>query len=556
MINDKCERDTHTMLVVKGSVDDITAVLGDKTYEIACINSPTETVLAGPNENISLLRAELTDSGVKSTLLHVPYAFHSSQLDPILADYEKLASNVVFSKAKIPVICPLDGTVVLNDSEKFGPKYLVSHSHEPVNMIKALLAARSQGIITDQSVMLEVGPHPAISSMIKGVLGSQITSLSSSQRGRPAFHILAATLKKLYTSGADIYCSSYHHDFTASHQFLPLPAYSWDLKEYWIQCVNDWSLRKGDPQLVTNGPTLESTTIHRVVEESGDSGRTHIVVEADIARGDLSPLVQGHEVDGIPLCTPSVYADIALSLGTYLLKRFRPDKEANLLVDVSDMTISKALMLRAGATQQLLQAHADVDWLSNTASISFMSFDSLQKFQAHSRCVLCFKNRSLQEELEADVVNLKNRMQTLRDGVADGITARFNRPMVYPAIRPLARFHDDYRAINEIILNSSTLEAMSHLSFETVKREGHYHTHPAIIDSLTQSCGFTMNCNDATDLDVEVFMNHGWGSFQIFEPLDFDKKYTTYTQMVEGSDKLWHGDVVIFDGDRVVAFFG
>ena len=136
------------------------------------------------------------------------------------------------------------------------------------------------------------------------------------------------------------------------------------------------------------------------------------------------------------------------------------------------------------------------------------------------------------------------------------MTARFNRPMAYRAIRPLARFHDDYRAIDEMVLNSKTLEASSSLSFDTVKRAGDFHTHPALIDSLTQSCGFTMNCNDSTDLDVEVFMNHGWGSFQLFEPIDFDKTYTTYTRMVEGQDKLWHGDVVIFNGDQVVAFFG
>ena len=152
--------------------------------------------------------------------------------------------------------------------------------------------------------------------------------------------------------------------------------------------------------------------------------------------------------------------------------------------------------------------------------------------------------------------HVQQKMQTLRDGIATGVTARFNRPMVYRAIRPLARFHEDYRAIDEIVLNSDTLEASSQLSFGNVKRDGTYHTHPAIIDSLTQSCGFAMNCNDGTDLDQEVFMNHGWGSFQIFEPLEFDKKYTTYTRMGEGADKLWHGDVVVLDGETVVAFFG
>ena len=162
----------------------------------------------------------------------------------------------------------------------------------------------------------------------------------------------------------------------------------------------------------------------------------------------------------------------------------------------------------------------------------------------------------MQQALQNTANQVKEKMQALRNGIASETSARFNRPMVYRAIRPLARFHDDYRAIDEIVLNSNTLEASSRLSYGSVKRGGDFHTHPPIIDSLTQSCGFTMNCNDSTNLDSEVFMNHGWGSFQIFEPIDFDKVYTTYTRMEEGSDKLWHGNVVIFDGDKVVAYFG
>lgn len=374
ILQEKCTRDTHAMLVTRGSVDDIASALKDQKYEIACINSPTETVLAGPNEHVSVLQVMLTDAGFKSTVMKVPYAFHSSQIDPVLADFKKVASGVTFSKAKIPILCPLNGSIITGNGS-FGPEYLACHSREPVNMYKALLEARRNHIITDRTTTLEIGPHPAISGMVRAVLGPQIISLASSQRSRPAFHTLTATLKNLYTAGVDIHWYKYHSDFMASHEVIPLPTYSWNLKEYWMQYVNDWSLRKGDPpMIIDNVPKIDSTTIHRVVEETGDSQKTHIIVEADITREDLSPLVQGHEVDGIPLCTPSVYADIALSIGTYLLERYRPNREET-LVDVSDMTISKALILRAGATQQLLQAHAEVDWPSNTVAIRFMSFD-------------------------------------------------------------------------------------------------------------------------------------------------------------------------------------
>ena len=374
LLQQKCAQDTHAMLVVKASVPEIADVLKNSTYEIACINSPIETVLAGPNEDVSFIRKLLTDAGFKTTMLKVPYAFHSSQIEPILADFKKLANNVTYSEAKIPVLCPLDGSIV-DGNGSFGPEYLVRHSREPVNMFKALLAAQSEHIITEQSTTLEIGPHPAISGMVKAVLGPQVASLASLQRGRPVWQVLTAAFKNLYSAGADIHWSKYHYDFKASHEVIPLPAYSWDLKEYWMQYVNDWSLRKGDPPLViSNASKLESTTIHRIVEEISDSEEVRLVVETDIARNDLAPMMQGHEVDGIPLCTPAVYGDIALSLGTYLLERYRPNQEEN-LVDVSDMTISKALILRAGATQQLLQIHTDVDWSSNTAAIKFMSFD-------------------------------------------------------------------------------------------------------------------------------------------------------------------------------------
>ncbi len=561
---EKCTRDSHGMLVVMGSTDEIAAVLGDKTrYEISCINSPVETVLAGSNDEISVVKDLLTGAGMKTTPLKVPFAFHSSQMDPMLPELQKLASGVTFNKAKVPVVCSLDGQVRSpndDDGFMFSPDYLVSHTRQPVNMLGALTEARRRQVICDNHSILEIGPHPAISGMVKAVLGSQMSCVASAQRGRSAWQVLGGSLKSLYTAGADIAWAEYHRDFKASHKALPLPAYSWDLKEYWIQYVHDWSLRKGDPPLVirSGSPRLESTTIHRVVEETHDStDSSRLIVEADIARKDLSPLVQGHEVDGIPLCTPSVYADIALSLGTYLQEQ-RAGETTGDLVDVSDMTISKALILRVGADKQPLQAHAEVDWSSFSASVKFMSFDSKEKLQEHARCVVRFgKDRQvLQQALQAKAPSVKQKMQALRDGIAAETTARFNRPMVYRAIRPLARFHDDYRAIDEIVLNSKTLEASSRLSFGGVKRDGNFHTHPAIIDSLTQSCGFTMNCNDNIDLDNEVFMNHGWGSLQLFEEMDFEKVYTTYTRMEEGADKLWHGDVVIFDGERVVAHFG
>jgi iterative type I PKS product template protein len=556
LLEEKCTKDTHAMLVVDGPVEQIATALKGYEYETACINSPVETVLAGPSDKMPEIQEALRMVGLRTTLLKVPYAFHSSQVDAILPDFQKLAKGVTFSEPKIPVLRPLDCTISTNSTD-FSPHYLANHSREAVNMLGALNAAQSSGLITDKSLFLEIGPHPAVSKMVKCTLGSSVASVASLQRGAQPWDVLTRALKSLYDGGANIHWAAYQKDFKRFHRVVQLPSYAWDLKPYWIQYVNDWSLRKGDPPVreARTDPRIESTTIHSIVSESGDSSKANIVVEADIARKDLSPLVQGHEVDGIPLCTPSVYADMALSLGTYLLARYRT-KQAKKLVDVSDMSISKALILNEEASKQLIQVHAEADWTSQTVAMKFMSFNNHKKLQEHARCVVRYQDGGLQQELQSCASATQDKIKVLRAGIAAGETARYNRAMVYRAIRPLARFHNDYRAIDEIVLNSNTLEATSTLSFGSVKRDGDFHTHPAIIDSLTQACGFTMNCNDSTDLDVEVFMNHGWGSLQLFVPMDFEKVYTTYTCMKPGPDKLWRGDATIFDGDRVVAHFG
>ena len=377
LLQKKCTRGTHSMLVVRGSVDEITAALGDSKdkVEFACINSPVETVLAGTKEAISDVATVLANAGRKTTLLSVPYAFHSSQLDPILDDLKEIAKSVSFCKPKLPVLCPLNGSIV-EDVGVFSPEYIVSHSRQPVNMVQALLTGRTNKLIGDLTMTLEIGPHPAMGGMVRNVLGAQVPTLASSQRGRSIWSVLTTTLKQMYVAGANIHWMAYHEGFEASHNVLSLPTYSWDYKDFWMTYVNDWSLRKGDPPLIINGGGAppESTTIHRVVEEAETPDRLRMVIESDVARPDLTPLVQGHEVDGIPLCTPSVWADIALSLGRYFLQRYRPGSKKN-TVDVTDMTILKALIRRANEKEQLIQVHSDVDWASDSAHIKFMSFD-------------------------------------------------------------------------------------------------------------------------------------------------------------------------------------
>lgn len=127
--------------------------------------------------------------------------------------------------------------------------------------------------------------------------------------------------------------------------------------------------------------------------------------------------------------------------------------------------------------------------------------------------------------------------------------------MIYKMVGMLAQFDPNYRALDEIVLDSSAMEASSVADFGAIKKEGRFHTNPAYIDALTQSAGFVMNANDRSNLEIEVFVNHGWRSFQLFEELSPQKRYNTHVAMLEKPGKMWYGDILVLDGDKVVASF-
>ena len=306
LIQQRCNRGTHSMLAVKASPATISSLLTGQIYEVACMNSPDETVLSGRSDNIHAILTLLNAHKLRTTVLKVPYAFHSSQVDPILEDFEVASRGATFHEPLVPVICPLLGKVVTK-ADTFGPHYLVRHCREPVNMVDALLTAKQTNIITDKTFIVEIGSHPVVSGMVKATIGP-LTTLPTLRRDKDTWIVLTEGLSRFYSAGIEISWTEYHRDFKSSHQVLQLPAYSWDLKDYWMQYENDWSLRKGDPLPVIGSQigtsALESTTVHRLVEESAEGCKIALVVESDISRPDLNPLVQGHKVDQIPLCTP------------------------------------------------------------------------------------------------------------------------------------------------------------------------------------------------------------------------------------------------------------
>jgi acyl transferase domain-containing protein len=115
LMEQNCTSGTHAMLDVKLSADEIVNVLNRSrldTCEVTCINGPQSTVVSGNKDETTTLQNSFASEGVKALTLHVPFAFHSGQMDAILDDYEAIALLANYSAPVVPIASPLTGGIV------------------------------------------------------------------------------------------------------------------------------------------------------------------------------------------------------------------------------------------------------------------------------------------------------------------------------------------------------------------------------------------------------------------------------------------------------------
>ena len=561
LLEEKCVAGSHAMIATKASAQTVMDIVRSiEGVEIACINGPQETVLSGVVSDIDRAIDKLAAQGVKCTKLNVPYAFHSSQVDAILTDFESIASHVTMNKPSVPVISPLL-TSVLSEEDSIDAKYLCRHAREAVNFSGALVAAQELGLVNVEFIWVEIGPHPVCLSFVKTELGQNIITVPSLRKDASPYRTIAGSLASLHTAGLAIDWNEYHRDFLDCVQMLDLPTYAFDNKNYWIQYTGDWNLTKGQavgnlailPEAVT--PSISTTSVQRVISESAEKDKASMVIESDISRPDLYAAINGHSVNGTPLCPSSLYGDMALTVCNYLYKLLRPGVES-VGMNVCHMEVFKPFIAKEGGKGQTLRLSTNVDLTVNRAVLVFSSGSNKAEVQ-HAKCHVEFGSESAWlDEWQRTAYLIRGRIEGLIESASTGKAHRMLRGMAYKLFGALVDYDPKYRGMSEAILDSPQLEATSHVEFQTTEADGNFFCSPYWIDSVAHLAGFVVNANDALDSTKQVYISHGWESMRFAEPLSASKSYRSYVKMQPAGANMMAGDVFILDGDRIVGMVG
>ncbi|KAJ5725588.1 uncharacterized protein N7483_006945 [Penicillium malachiteum] len=562
-----CLTGSHGMLVAKSSQSQLAQYITGTDLDITCENSPEEIVVGGPQNSIDDLAEKLATQGIQNKKLAVAYAFHSSQMDPILPDFEFVVSSVTLSTPKIPIISSLLGRVLEPTSGELSHQYFARHTREAVLFSAAVADAKDKSIIDDETVWIEVGSHPICNGMLKSILGSETVGLASLRRSEDPWTTLSSSLSTLYNRGFSINWSEYHRDFEHAHRLLNLPSYAFDLKNYWTQYQNDWCLSKGDTAVsaikkeeLPSAPSAKrglSLTVQEILEEKIEDGIITFLAQSDVSHPKLRALIFGHLVNGAGLCPSTVYAEMALTIGDYLHKKGF-DGAAPTGMNVCSMEVGKPLVLSPDTSKaQLVRIAATLS--EGSVRFQFFGVDETGKTTVeYGVCQVKYGDpEKWLRKWNKHAYLVHEQIKKLETAVGNANTHRVGRGMAYKLFSALVEYDETFRGMDEVVLDATAFEATAKVNFKTGERDPDYYMNPRWMDNLCHISGFIVNASEATESGEQVYISHGWESLRLGATISHDKTYRCYARMalVEGS-AVRQGDVYILDGDTVVGVAG
>ncbi|KAF4953245.1 hypothetical protein FSARC_12439 [Fusarium sarcochroum] len=563
LLDTRCAAYTHGMIAVKATAHSLRQLIPPSMQvEIACINGSHDTVLSGPNADINSLCEKLSQLDYKFHKLEVPFAFHSSQVEPILDELEELASHVEFQEPKLPMTSTLLCKAITSDM--MGPQYIKRHCRETVNFLGAVQAAEVEGILNQNGICIEIGTHPILTRMVKSIVGQEFRCHASLRRKEDMFKTLADSICALHLAGLSINWDEYHRDFPASHKVLSLPKYSWQLADYWMQYKYSWCLTKGDvpTEFSSTGSPVQakvtrlSDSVHDVIELSHDDKRSFIVAESDMHDSALLTIAQNHRVNGLTMAPSTLFADIAFTLAKHLIEHRRIDTQA-IMPAINDMAVEKALIVNE-SNSQLFRASMEVDWTAMHGSMKLYSVNADGKETTlHATCNVAIGDSEMyRESWQSGLYLIQRSILQLNQGAINGSAHIMRRGMLYKMFSASVQYGPVFQGIQQVCFDSEGLEGTAQVFLPPRKDE--FALNPYCCDSLGHLTGFIMNCSDSLDLDDYVYINHGWRYLRLTEPYQSGVHYQTYVKMqaVGPDDSTYSGDVHVLRDGKIIAVCG
>nr|WP_053725019.1 SDR family NAD(P)-dependent oxidoreductase [Streptomyces sp. WM6378] len=213
------------MVVVQAAEEVVAARLVDGV-SIAAVNGPEAVVLSGTESQVLRISEELAAEGHKTRRLPVSHAFHSALMEPMLADFQRVAEGLTFETPQIPIVSNLTGKVAAAELV-CSPGYWVRHVRETVRFADGVRALEGEGA----SVFVELGPDGVLSAMAQHGADEAAVFVSALRKDRPEESALLTALARLHVTGVAVDWAAWFAGTGARR--VDLPTYPFQHERYW-----------------------------------------------------------------------------------------------------------------------------------------------------------------------------------------------------------------------------------------------------------------------------------------------------------------------------------
>ncbi|MFF1716732.1 amino acid adenylation domain-containing protein [Streptomyces sp. NPDC058268] len=222
------------MASVRATEEEVRAVLTEGVG-IAALNGPSMSVVSGTEEAVERVRAHFAEAGRKTRRLPVSHAFHSPLMEPMLAEFGRIAAGLSHHAPTLPIVSTLTGAPVSYE-ELSDPAYWVRHVREAVRFADAVTALEEQGA----SRFLEIGPAAVLSVLADESLTAGAVAVPALRRGVPETRALTEAVARLHTLGTPIAWQDVYGG--VAEAVAGLPGYAFQRRRYWKDAP-----KKADP---------------------------------------------------------------------------------------------------------------------------------------------------------------------------------------------------------------------------------------------------------------------------------------------------------------------
>lgn len=159
-IEENCKRPS-AMLAVQMDLDSARHLTHTFQIEIANVNHPKQTILAGPEAEILRLMADLKARKVVCSRLQVSHGFHSRMIEEADAQIAQGIANLHFQPPVGTVISAVDGCLYDDDLQKTKAR-LTQHALSPV----LWMAAAQMALQLKPAAFVQIGPGNALLNLM------------------------------------------------------------------------------------------------------------------------------------------------------------------------------------------------------------------------------------------------------------------------------------------------------------------------------------------------------------------------------------------------------